>query len=225
MAGRIRGDASCQSQRSDEGRNVSDVLKSIGPGAESRLKPYFARAGVAYPPRQTALIALKDEMELELWAKDDAGWVHVHTYEIEAASGEVGPKEKAGDHQVPEGIYHITSLNPNSRFHLSMKIDYPNDFDLEMAHADKRTRLGGDIFIHGKAKSIGCIAVGDRAIEELFVLVAETGMDNTTVVIAPNDLRRWKPWLNDWRKYPAWLPELYDSIRQALAQFRETPGT
>jgi len=219
-----RADASCQSHRPDAGRTVSDVLKTIGPRAEARLKPDFAKAGVAYPPRQIALIGLKDEMELELWAKDNARWVHIHTYGILAASGLTGPKEKVGDYQVPEGIYHITELNPNSRFHLSMKIDYPNDFDLEKAREDNRTRLGGNIFIHGKAKSVGCIAIGDKAIEELFVLVAKTGIDNTTVVIAPNDLRRWKPWLNAARQYPPWLPELYNSIRQELAQFTEKPG-
>lgn len=219
-----RSDASGQSCRPEACRTVSDVMKKIGPAAEARLKPYFAAAGIAYPPRQITLIGLKDELELELWARDDSRWVHIRTYEITAASGAVGPKQKAGDHQVPEGIYHITSLNPNSRFHLSMKIDYPNDFDLEKARADNRRRLGGNIFIHGKAKSVGCIAIGDEAIEELFVLVAETGVQNATVVIAPNDLRRWKPWLDTGKKYPSWLPELYDSIRQELALFRKPPG-
>jgi hypothetical protein len=217
-------DVSCHSHRSHGRKTVSDVLKTIGPRAEARLKPYFKDAGVAYPPRQIALIGLKDEMQIELWAEQDARWVHIRTYEILAASGDLGPKEKVGDHQVPEGIYHITSLNPNSRFHLSMKIDYPNDFDLEKAMADKRTRLGGDIFIHGKAKSVGCIAVGDEAIEELFVLVARTGIEDATVVIAPNDLRRWKPWLDNTRKHPSWLTELYDSISQEMAKFREKQG-
>lgn len=216
-----RSDAFCESHGHDTGRTVADVLKTIGPGAEARLKPYFERAGVAYPPRQVTLIALKDELELELWARNHSRWVYIRRYGILGASGEVGPKEKVGDHQVPEGIYHITSLNPNSRFHLSMKINYPNAFDREKAREDHRKRLGGNIFIHGNDLSVGCIAVGDKAIEELFVLVAKTGVENTTVVIAPNDLRRWKPWLNASRKYPSWLPELYGSIRQELAQFRK----
>jgi hypothetical protein len=219
-----RTDASPDSRRYDTTRTVSDVLRSIGPEAEARLKPYFEEASMAYPPRQIALIGLKDEMKLELWAEKDAGWVHIRTYEILAASGDVGPKQKAGDHQVPEGIYHITSLNPNSKFHLSMKIDYPNDFDLEKAREDDRTALGGDIFIHGKAKSVGCIAIGDKAIEELFVLVAKMGIENAKIVIAPNDLRRWEPWLHATEPYPSWLPELYDAISQELAKFREKPG-
>ncbi len=219
-----RSDTSDQNARSDAGKTVSDVLTTIGPKAEARLKPYFQNAGVTYPASQVALIALKDEMELELWVKKNDRWVHVRTYDIQAASGDRGPKQKVGDHQVPEGIYHITSLNPNSRFHLSMKINYPNGFDLEKAVEDNRTRLGGDIFIHGKAKSVGCIAIGDRAIEELFVLIARTGLGNVTVVIAPNDLRRWKPWLDNTRTPPSWLPELYDSITQEMAKFTEKPG-
>lgn len=216
-----RSDSDCQSKRSHEKRTVSDVLKTIGPGAEARLMPYFTRAGVKYPPDQIALICLKDEMKLELWGRKDSHWVHIRTYDVLAASGQTGPKEKAGDHQVPEGIYHITLLNPNSRFHLSMKINYPNKFDRKMAREDDRKRLGGDIFIHGEAKSVGCIAIGDKAIEELFVLVAETGTENTTVVIAPNDLRKWRPWLAATRSYPPWLPRLYDAIREKLAHFRE----
>jgi hypothetical protein len=213
------------SDRLSSCKSVGAVISKLGPTAESRLKPYFERAGVAYPPQQIAFIVLKDEMELELWAKTDGKWTFVHKYEVLAASGDVGPKQKLGDHQVPEGIYRIASLNPNSRFHLSMKIDYPNSFDLQKARAEKRTSLGGDIFIHGKAKSVGCVAVGDEAIEELFVVAAKTGIENVTVVIAPNDLRRWKPWLDKNQRYPSWLPELYDTITQELSKFKEKPGT
>jgi hypothetical protein len=88
-----RTDASPDSHRCATTRTVSDVLKSIGPGAEARLKPYFEEAGISYPPRQIALIGLKDEMKLELWAKRDAGWVHIRTYEILAASGDVSRRQ------------------------------------------------------------------------------------------------------------------------------------
>ena len=74
---------------------------------------------------------------------------------------------------MPEGVYRIVALNPNSSYHLSMKLDYPTEFDLSKARAEGRTRPGSDIFIHGKAVSIGCVAVGDDAIEEIFVLVRE----------------------------------------------------
>ena len=157
-----------------EKRSVPGVLKHVGTRVESRLRTYFERAGVSYPPSRLTLIGLKDEMELEVWVEKDGRWVFITTYDIYAASGNRGPKQTAGDLQVPEGVYRITELNPNSRFHLSMKLDYPNEYDRLMAHYNGRSNLGGNIYIHGRAKSKGCLAVGDANIEELFVLAAKT---------------------------------------------------
>ena len=74
-----------------------------------------------------------------------------------------------GDKQVPEGFYRIELLNPNSRYHLSLRVNYPNADDIERAREDRRDllNLGGDIMIHGGAESIGCIAIGNPAIEHL----------------------------------------------------------
>ena len=202
-----------------EKRSVAGVMKKIGTRAESRLKPFFERAGVPYPPSRLTLIGLKDEMELEIWAEKDGGWVHIATYEIYAASGNGGPKQTAGDLQVPEGVYRITELNPNSRFYLSMKLDYPNDYDRLMARYDGRSKLGGDIYIHGKAKSKGCLAVGDATIEELFVLAARTGTENTKVVIVPYDFRKKTP-KTDEEKGPAWLPDLYENLVREMARYQ-----
>jgi hypothetical protein len=154
-------------------RTVSDVVKQLSYSVDARLKPYFDLAGVAYPPRQMTLIALKEEMRLELWAMKDNAWVFIRTYQVSAASGVQGPKQKRGDGQVPEGIYQISTLNPNSAYHLSMKLNYPNSYDLTVAQFDNRSNLGGDIYIHGRAKSAGCLAIGDSAIEDMFVLVAK----------------------------------------------------
>ena len=70
-------------------------------------------------------------------------------------------KLKEGDGQVPEGIYHIDSLNPNSMFHLSIRLDYPNSFDKQQGKIDGRKELGSDIMIHGNTCSSGCLAIGD----------------------------------------------------------------
>jgi murein L,D-transpeptidase YafK len=113
----------------------------------------------------------------------------VHAYPVLAASGQLGPKLAEGDRQVPEGIYRIESLNPNSRFHLSLRLDYPNQFDRARAQEEGRQELGGDIMIDGAASSIGCLAIGDPAIEELFVLVADVGRENVSVILSPVDLR------------------------------------
>jgi murein L,D-transpeptidase YafK len=57
------------------------------------------------------------------------GWAFIHSYLIRSGSGRLGPKLRSGDHQVPEGIYRVTGFNPKSRFYLSMRLDYPNEFD------------------------------------------------------------------------------------------------
>ncbi len=197
-------------------RSVPDVIKKISPRVENRLRTFFGKAGVSYPPSRLTLIGLKDEMELEVWAESDGRWVYIVTYDVLAASGDIGPKRKAGDRQVPEGIYRISTLNPNSRFHLSMKLDYPNDYDRMKARQDGRSNLGGDIYIHGKAKSKGCIAMGDAAIEELFVLAARTGIENTQVLIAPYDFRNKASVSYLMKTGPAWLPELYKIIGREM---------
>lgn len=196
---------------------VEGVVRDYGPAAEARLKPHFDKAGVEYPPTRLALLTFKEEKRLELWAGKGSGWAFVRSYPILAASGGPGPKLRQGDRQVPEGLYRIVSLNPNSSYHLSMKLDYPNAFDRARAKEDGRTGLGGDIFLHGKDVSIGCIALGDPAIEELFVLVARVGMPNVTVLISPHDLRQRPAAMPE--NAPRWLPGLYERLGKALADF------
>jgi hypothetical protein len=100
-----------------------------------------------------------------------------------------------------------------------MKLDYPSAYDRARAAEDGRTDLGGDIFIHGKDVSIGCLAVGDPAIEELFVLAARIGVERLTTVIAPWDLRR-RPPPQLGGQAPAWVDELYGRLGARLAGFR-----
>ena len=199
-------------------RTVASVLALYGRGARAHLKPAFDRAHVGYPPRRLALLVFKDERRVAVWAGgQNEPWRYIRDYGILAASGHAGPKLREGDYQVPEGLYRVALLNPNSSYHLSMRVSYPNDSDRAHARADGRTRLGGDIFIHGKNVSIGCVAIGDPAIEELFTLVADTGYQNVKVIIAPNDLRvRRAPSL---ASMPLWVADLYRTIAAALAEF------
>jgi hypothetical protein len=200
-------------------KTVSDVLTDIGADASKRLLPWFERANVPYPPPQRlALLGFKAEKRLELWAETDATWTRIRRYRIFAASGVAGPKLREGDRQVPEGIYRLNFLNPNSSFHLSMQINYPNDYDRRQAAQEQRTNLGGEIFIHGNAVSIGCLAIGDEAIEELFVLVATIGMDKVTVILAPQqDMQT----VDISAPVRPWVPALYADIRQAVSVFSE----
>lgn len=197
-------------------RTVEDVVKTLGPQAESRLHAHFNNAGITYPPEAVALLGFKAEKQLELWAVNGQRWTHVTTYPILGASGGAGPKLREGDRQVPEGVYCIEVLNPNSRYHLSMKVNYPNEFDRDKAALEGRSQLGGDIFIHGKEASIGCLAMGDTVIEELFLLVHRTGIDRVEVILAPHDLRRLPPPENP---EPEWLPELYGILQDRLQVF------
>ena len=158
--------------------------------ARSRIRAHFDRAKVSFPPKRVVLLGLKDERRLIVYAPDaDDALREIVVYPIRAASGELGPKLREGDRQVPEGVYALESLNPNSRFHVALRVAYPNQFDREMAAKDGRTNLGGDIMIHGGDASIGCLAMGDPAIEELFVLAATVGIENVTIILAPCDLR------------------------------------
>ena len=139
-------------------RTVEDVVKKTGLDAEARIKLKFEKVKVVYPGTQVTFIVLKKEWKVELWSKTGEKWVHIYTYPITCISGKAGPKLKEGDLQVPEGVYKFIALNPNSQFHLSIKVNYPNEYDLQKAKKEKRKNLGGDIFMHGKDVSIGCIA-------------------------------------------------------------------
>ncbi len=174
------------------GYTVSDRMQQYGEDVASRIKIDFERAGIAYPPAEVAYVAFKDTKILEVYARSvkSEPWSYIRTYPIQRASGTLGPKLKEGDRQVPEGIYQSESLNPNSRYHLSIRVSYPNAFDRKMAVAEGRSRLGGDIMIHGSSVSIGCLAMGNTAAEDLFVLAAHAPGSPARIIISPTDFRR-----------------------------------
>lgn len=199
-------------------KSVADRLREHGAKVDARLRPVFAARGVAYPPAKLTFIGLKDEKVLQVYATDrENRWQLIKSYDVLAASGSAGPKLREGDRQVPEGIYKISALNPNSSYHLSLRVNYPNEFDRRMAALDRRTKLGGDIMIHGNAVSIGCLAIGDVGAEDLFVLAARTGLPNIQVLISPVDLRR-RP-LPATNNAPTWTNELYAALRREIDKY------
>ncbi|WP_172465005.1 L,D-transpeptidase family protein [Legionella birminghamensis] len=201
---------------------VDNAIMRYGLRTEPELIRFFSKANVAYPPKEIALLAFKQERHIELWAKNDnQPWTYIHTYPLTAFSGRLGPKLKERDGQIPEGIYKLVTFNPFSSMHLSMMINYPNSFDRMQASKDGRRQLGGDIFLHGKSLSVGCLAVGDRAIDQLFLLSRRVGLSNIKMIIAPNDLRVSKPATTNFAQ-PRWLPELYKQLSAALTQFPKT---
>lgn len=197
-------------------RTVTEVVAGVGPGAISRLLPAFERLGITYPPTNIALIAFKDTKQLQLWAGELDKYQLVKTYSILAASGTLGPKLMEGDQQVPEGIYAIEYLNPNSAYYLSMKLNYPNAFDAQQAKLDGREYPGTNIFIHGKAVSVGCLAMGDEAIEELFTLSHDVGSNNVRVIISPSNPAN-GPLITP-PNSAHWVGDLYKIIEQEIAK-------
>ncbi|AWI10098.1 L,D-transpeptidase family protein [Ereboglobus luteus] len=202
---------------------VQQRVNQYGAAVRARMEPHFKAAGLTYPAARLTFIVLKDVKRLELWAGNntskDTPMRLVKTYDIKAASGTAGPKLREGDRQVPEGIYAIESLNPNSRYHLSLRINYPNTFDRARAREERRANLGGDIMIHGKAVSIGCIAMGDEAAEELFVMAAQTGVKNIRVLLCPCDLRSQENFLPPFTA-PGWTATIYKNLKLALEDYK-----
>jgi len=197
-------------------KTVADRVAEFGDAVRMRLAPLFARIGVEYPPRCVTLVGLKDERLLQVWVSGNEGtWKHLRDYPILGMSGVLGPKLKGGDMQVPEGLYKVESLNPNSLYHLALRVNYPNTQDRSWGRQDGRSNLGSDIMIHGKACSIGCLAMGDEAAEDLFILAAEAGIDNFTIILAPVDFRtRGLP--ETMAALPPWSDDLYDVIKTEL---------
>jgi murein L,D-transpeptidase YafK len=197
-------------------KTIADRVAEFGRTVRARLASAFDRLGVAYPPQRVTLVGLKTERTLQVWVSGpDKRWKHLKDYPILGMSGSVGPKLKEGDMQVPEGIYRVESLNPNSLYHLALRVNYPNLEDRRRAKQDGRKELGSDIMIHGKGRSIGCLAMGDEAAEDLFVLAAETGIDNVSVILCPVDFRcRTLP--TQMPSLPQWAGKSYESIKKEL---------
>lgn len=197
--------------------SVQYVIGKYGEEADKRLAPHFQSSGISYPPKSIKLLALKEEKVLEVWAENDGEYKWIKNYKIKAASGSSGPKLVEHDGQVPEGFYKIIGYNPNSSYHLSMKLNYPNNFDKKMALAEGRARPGNNIFIHGDNVSIGCLAMGDTEIEELFTLVYRVGKQNVDVIIAPIDPR--KHILKPRGDAPRWVAGLYERISNEFSRY------
>ena len=202
-------------------KTTDEVVQLYGKRARTDITPYFAKAKISYPPKKVTFLAMKEEKLLEVWASNDGtSYTFVHSYNIQKMSGKEGPKLREGDRQVPEGRYKVVGLNPNSAYHLSMKLNYPNNFDLLHAKNEGRTEPGTNIFIHGKSVSIGCLAMGDKTIEELFVLSKDVGINNVEIVISPYDPRVKKLIYNE-SSTPKWVDELYMNIEKAYGQYKK----
>lgn len=154
------------------------ALVALGACSQSKFKSYDG-------PEVTYVVVNKGERKLHLLHHDRL----IDTYPIMLGFAPLGHKFIEGDGRTPEGVYHIDRRNPNSRFHLSLGISYPNERDIAFAEALGK-RPGGDIFIHGQKSpdmkdkgdwTWGCIAVTNKQIEKIYAMVR----DGTPISINP----------------------------------------
>ena len=140
--------------------------------AQARVRPALEHELVAKHLHYGAPVFVrifKREAELELWLRGgDGKFILFRKYPVCKFSGDLGPKQREGDNQAPEGFYSVAprQLNPVSKFHLAFNLGYPNEYD--RAHG----RTGSALMVHGDCVSIGCYAMGDAGIEEIYTLTA-----------------------------------------------------
>ena len=135
---------------------------------ENSLKTALKAKGLEYGASIFIRI-FKDPGTLEVWVEsNEKKFVHFKSYEICTFSGDLGPKLKEGDNQSPEGFYFVNAkrLNPWSQFHLSFNLGYPNKYD--RYHG----RTGSALMVHGNCVSIGCYAMTDQYINEIYALAS-----------------------------------------------------
>ena len=157
-------------------RTLRPLIWGLGlqqPGAPdlTRLEARLAAVGVKQGD-PIFIRVFKKESELEVWMRRGDRFVLATTYPICRWSGRLGPKYREGDRQSPEGLYTVTrhQLNPNSRWHRSFNIGYPNHFDRALS------RTGSFIMVHGGCSSVGCFAITNDMVDELWrTVVAALG--------------------------------------------------
>lgn len=147
-------------------RDIAEIRKRVTPG----LADAFERAGLRLGAPVFMRI-FKEERMLELWVQAGTAFRLFRSYPICNYSGDLGPKLREGDRQSPEGFYFVgaSAMNPNSSYHLSFNLGFPNAYDREQG------RTGSYLMVHGDCLSIGCYAMTDPAIEEIY-LAAEAAL-------------------------------------------------
>lgn len=173
----------------DKGINATQMTRvEIAYQEKSKyIEKVLEQAAIESDSIRLFLRAFKQEQKLEVWAKNqqEVAFKKLLTYDFCVFSGDLGPKRMEGDLQIPEGIYYINRFNPLSKFHLSLGLNYPNASDKKLGHP---TKIGSDIFIHGGCSSVGCIAITDDKIKELYILAElakQNGQSNIPCHIFP----------------------------------------
>ncbi|MEM9823592.1 MAG: L,D-transpeptidase family protein [Bacteroidota bacterium] len=172
---------------------------------------------------QVFIRAFKEERLLEVWVKSkkEKKYQPLIHYGFCQLSGQLGPKRKEGDRQVPEGCYQINRFNPQSNYYLSLGLNYPNRSD--RIRGDQN-RPGSDIFIHGDCVTIGCIPIRDDKIKELYLLAKqakENGQQAIAVNIYPAKLTKEKMAVLE-QRFPLAYLQFWRELKVIYDQFEHT---
>ncbi len=192
---------------------------------EKIVNKTLADHAISHDSLRIYLRAFKSEKIIELWAKNiaDTVFIPVKEFTICDISGFEGPKRRYRDLQVPEGFYHISELNPYSKYYLSMGINYPNGSD---SIRGVRGHLGNQIYIHGSCISSGCLAMTDDRIRELFVYCIEaynSGQQVIDMTIFPARLtdKNYSGLISDYKKDKDKL-SLWGDLKNSYDLFNRT---
>ena len=192
---------------------------------EDTLKKEFEKKGLEWPAKYVYIRSFKYDAELEVWVKSEAKEQYklFKTYHVCMQSGTMGPKRFQGDYQVPEGFYYINEFNPNSNYHLSLGLNYPNASDRILSDS---LRPGGEIYIHGSCVSIGCIPLTDEQIEELYIIASyakANGQDFIPVHVFPvkYSVKKSMDYLTSTTKKNLQLQQFALQLREAFDKFEE----
>ena len=202
---------------------VETILARMAPTLEKELVNKGFRLGAPLFIR-----IFKIPAELEVWMEKNRHYELFKSYPICDFSGYPGPKIHEGDWQSPEGFYSVSAdrMNPRSSYHLSFNIGYPNEYDKQ------RNRSGSNIMIHGNCSSMGCFAMNDYRMEEIYTLahVALTsGQQSFAVHIFPfrmtaANMKKFQssPWIGFWKN----LKEGFDAFErtQQVPEIRVARG-
>lgn len=170
----------------DYQRSIPKVTEVMNRRQDTLMSQFRAK-GLEWPAKYIYIRSFKYDSQMEVWVKNSSAEPYklFKTYKVCALAGTLGPKRMQGDYQVPEGLYHINELNPNSMYHLSLGLNYPNASDRMLSDS---LQPGGDIYIHGSCVTTGCIPITNNQIEDLYILAAyakNQGQDFIPVHIFP----------------------------------------
>lgn len=200
------------------GRTASTLTKM-----EDSVKKQFEKQSLTWPPEAMYIRSFKYDRQLEVWVKGAAAEPYklFKTYKVCMQSGTMGPKRVEGDYQVPEGFYYINEFNPNSNFHLSLGLNYPNASDRILSDS---IRPGSAIYIHGNCVSTGCIPISDEPIEELYVIASyarASGQEFIPVHVFPvkYNVKKSADYLATTIKDNAYLVSFNKNIKEAFDYF------